>query len=351
MEIKISNKKIGDNNPVFIVAELGVNHNGKLNLAKKIIVAAKRAGADAVKLQSFVTEDFIGDKKLKYTYKSQGKIVTESQYKMFKRNELDKKTQEALFAFAKKIGIIVFSTPQDHSFETVDYLCDKLKMPMIKIGSDDLTSLPMLAYYAKKKKPIIISTGMAELIEVKDAVSAIKKAGNKNIIILKCTSLYPTPPEEANLSQIKTLRREFKDCLIGFSDHTVGPVASVAAVALGAVLIEKHFTLDHSLAGPDHWFSSNPKEFADLVKQIRETEKVLGRLDFKLSRAEQTVKKISRRSVMAVKAIKKGQPITKDMLAVKRPGTGLPPKYLAVIIRKTAKKSYNQGYIFTKKDL
>ena len=352
MQTKIGHTKIGDNCPVFIVAELGLNHNGEIALAKKMIQAAKQAGADAVKMQSFITEDFVPDKRSTYTYKSQGKKITEAQHKMFKRCELNEKEQKELFVFAKKIGIIMFSSPQDNSFKIVDYLCgQEINMPAIKVGSDDLTNLSMLAYYAKKKKPMIISTGMATLDEVSEAVSVIKKKGNNEIIILKCTSLYPTPPEEANLAQIKTLRRAFKDCLIGFSDHTAGSTAAVVATILNAAMIEKHFTLSHDLPGPDHWFAADPSELASLVKQVRETEKILGNPKLVLSKAESKIKAIARRSVMAAREIKKGKKIVALDLDCKRPGTGLPPKYLSALIGKIAKKNYCQGYIFTKKDL
>ncbi|OHA13816.1 MAG: N-acetylneuraminate synthase [Candidatus Tagabacteria bacterium RIFCSPLOWO2_01_FULL_39_11] len=351
MEIKIGNKKIGDGNKTFIVAELGINHNGNLNLAKKMIAAAKKAGADAVKLQSFVTEDFVGDKNLAYTYKSQGKKVTESQYRMFKRNELNRKKQKELFGYAKKIGTIIFSTPQDNSFKTVDYLCGKeINMPAIKVGSDDLTNLPMLAYYAKKNKPMIISTGMSTLEEIKDAVNTIKKYNDK-IVILKCTSLYPAPPGEANLAQIKTLEKIYKDCVIGYSDHTEGSTAAVIAVILGAKIIEKHFTLDKNLPGPDHWFAADPKELEFLVKQVREAEQMPGSSEFKLSPKELEMKKIARRSIMLANPVKKGEKIKAQDLEVKRPGTGLPPKYLPKIIGKIAKRNFKKGNLLSKRDL
>lgn len=351
MEIKIDNKKIGGNNPVFIVAELGINHNGSLSLAKKMTLAAKKAGADAVKLQSFVTEEFIGDKKLNYTYKSQGRNITESQYKLFKRNELSFDEQKELFAFARKNKIIIFSTPQDNSYKCVDYLCSKLNAPVIKVGSDDLTNLAMLSYYAAKKKPLIISTGMAALEEVKEAVKVIKARGNGKIVILKCTSLYPTPAREANISQIKTLSKNFKDAIIGFSDHTQSPTAAVAAVLSGAKLIEKHFTLDHNLPGPDHWFAADPAELSELVKQVHEAEKILGNPRLVLSKEEEKIKAIARRSVMAAKEIKKGNLILAEDLTCKRPGTGLAPKYLPKFMGKIAKRNYNEGYIFTGGDL
>ena len=351
MHIKIADKKIGPGQPVFIVAELGINHNGQLSLAKKMIDVAKQAGADAVKLQSFVVDDFVGDKKLTYTYTSQGKQVTETQYEMFKRVELTKKMQQELFAYAKRKKIIIFSTPQDNSFKTVDYLCSReMNTPVIKVGSDDLTNWAMLAYYAAKGRPMIIATGMASLAEVKEAVQTIKKH-NKKIIILKCTALYPTPPSQANIAQIKTLHKAFKNCLIGFSDHTVGSTAAVAAVLAGACLVEKHFTFDHNLPGPDHWFAADGDDLRLLVKQIREAEQIMGNPRLVLSKEEQHIKNIARRSVMAARKIKKGQKIATEDLIAKRPGTGLPPKYLWKFIGKKAKKNYKQGYIFKKTDL
>lgn len=342
-QIKIKNRIIGDGCPVFVVAELGVNHNGDIRLAKKMIKSAKRCGADAVKMQSFVTEEFIGDKNLKHTYRSQGRKVTESQYKMFKRYELDKKKQKELFDFAKKQNIILFSTPQDSTFKTVDYLCSKeINIPAIKIGSDDLTNLPLLSYYAKKKRPIIISTGMATIDEVEDALRTIGSQGNKEVIILKCTSLYPTSPDECNLFQIKTLQQAFGK-IIGYSDHTVGSTAAVIATILGAKVIEKHFTLSKEMAGPDHWFSADPEELRLLVKQVREAEKMLGKSQFSLSKAELKMKLECRRSIVAKNDIKKRNVIKKNDLEFKRPGNGLPPKFLSFIVGRIAKNDIKKG--------
>ena len=349
--IRIKNKIIGDGQPVFIVAELGINHNGDLALAKKMIESAKRCGADAVKIQSFITEELIGDKNLVYTYKSQGKKVTEKQYQMFKRYELNKKDQKELFDFSRKQNIILFSTPQDSNFKTVDYLCGrKINMPVIKVGSDDLTNLPMLAYYAKKMKPMIISAGMATLEEIKDAVSVIEKSGNKNLIILKCTAAYPTQPKDLNLRQIAVLRKIFNK-MIGFSDHTVGSTAAVVAVILGARVIEKHFTLDKNLPGPDHWFSADLQEFKQMVNQIRQAEIMLGNTDFSLSEVEKKQKIIARRSLIVAEPIKKGEIIKPDQIVFKRPGSGLPSKYLNKIVGKKAKNNFSKGYIFKMKDL
>ncbi len=349
--IKIKNRKIGDGQTVFIVAELGINHNGDLALAKKMIKSAKKCGADAVKIQSFITEELIGDKNLEYTYKSQGKKVTETQYHMFKRYELDKKAQKELFDFASKQNIILFSTPQDSNFKTVDYLCSKeINMPAIKVGSDDLTNLPMLSYYAKKMKPLIISAGMATLEEIKDAVNIIERSGNKNLIILKCTAAYPAQSKDLNLLQIAVLRKMFNK-IIGFSDHTVGSTAAVAAVILGATVIEKHFTVDKNLPGPDHWFSSDPKEFKQMVEQIRQAEMMPGNTDFSLSEAEKTQRIAARRSLMTVEPIQKGQMIKEDQIVFKRPGSGLSIKHLYKIVGKKAKHDFPKGYIFKTSDL
>jgi len=312
-----------------------------------MIVEAKKCGIDAIKIQSFVTDDFIADKNLKYTYKSQGRKITESQYKIFKRYELSKKIQKELFDFAKKQNIIIFSTPQDSNFEMVDYLCGKeINMPAIKVGSDDLTNLPLLSYYAKKKRPMIISTGMATIDEIENAVKTIELEGNKEIIILKCTSLYPTPPEECNLNQINTLQCAF-DKIIGYSDHTSGSTAAVISIILGAKVIEKHFTLSKKMIGPDHWFSADPEELKLLVEQVREAEKMLGRPQFVLSKNELKMRQDSRRSLTAKNDIKKGEIIKESDLEFKRPGNGLSPKYLPFVIGRIAKKYFKKGEMIT----
>jgi len=342
-KIKIGEKYVGGDEPCFIVAELGINHNGDVDLAKKMMREAKACGADAIKIQSFLTEEFVSDRKLKYTYKSQGREITKSQYEMFKRYELSRDCQRELFDYAKEIGIIIFSTPQDSTFQIVDYLCgDQINMPVIKVGSDDLTNLRMLAYYAKKGKPMIISTGMATIDEIEDAVKTISNQGNQEIIILKCTSLYPTPPEACNLNQIKTLHYAF-DALVGYSDHTAGTTAAVVAVNLGAKMIEKHFTLSKDEAGPDHWFSADPAELKDLVLKVREAEKMAGISQFILSEAELKMKMDCRRSIIAKKDIKAGETIKESDLVLGRPGNGLPPKYVCFFVGRSSKKNIKAG--------
>lgn len=350
-KIRIGNKYIGEKEPVFIVAELGVNHLGDIETAKKMILKAKDCGVDAVKLQSFVTDEFVSDKNLKYTYKSQGKEVTETQYKMFKRYELSKEAQKELFDFAREQAIIIFSTPQDSTFRMVDWLCgDEINMPIIKVGSDDLNNLPLLSYYANKKKPMIISTGMATIDEVEDAVKTIEAQGNQEIVILKCTSQYPTNPEECNLLQIKTLQQGF-DKIIGYSDHTQGSTAAVISVILGAKVIEKHFTLSKKMAGPDHWFSADPEELKLLVKEIREAEKMLGRSRLVLSETEKKMKAIARRSIFAKNDIKKGEVIKEKDLEMGRPGDGLAPKYLPFVVGRTVKRDLKKGEKINLEDL
>lgn len=347
-KIKIGNKWVGEGEACFIVAELGVNHNGNINIAKKMIIEAKKCGVDAIKIQSFVTDGFVADKNLKYTYKSQGRKITELQYEIFKRYELSKKIQKELFDFARKRNIIIFSTPQDSSFEMVDYLCSKkINMPAIKVGSDDLTNLPLLSYYAKKRRPMIISTGMATIDEIEDAVKTIEFEGNKEIIILKCTSLYPTPPKECNLNQIKTLQYAF-DKIIGYSDHTLGSTAAVISVILGAKVIEKHFTLSKKMPGPDHWFSADPEELKLLVKQVREAEKMMGMPQFVLSKNELKMRLESRRSLTAKNNIKKGEIIKESDLEFKRPGTGISPKFKQFVVGKLADKNYKKGDLIKK---
>lgn len=351
LHFKIKNKWVGEKEPCFIVAELGVNHNGDIDIAKKMIIEAKECGVDAVKIQSFVTDEIIIDKNLKHTYKSQGRKIIESQHKILKRYELNIKIKKELFDFAKKQNIILFSTPQDSSFEMVDYLCsEEINMPAIKVGSDDLTNLPLLSYYAKKKKPMIISTGMATISEIEDAVKTIEFEGNKEIVILKCTSLYPTPPEECNLNQIKTLQCTFNK-ITGYSDHTIGNTAAVISVILGAKVIEKHFTLSKKMAGPDHWFSADPEELKLLVKQVREAEEMLGSHQFILSKEELKMKLETRRSLTVKNDIKKGEIITKSDIGFMRPGNGLPPEYLSFVIGRAAKKDFKKGEKINFKDL
>ncbi|MBA7589374.1 N,N'-diacetyllegionaminic acid synthase [subsurface metagenome] len=310
--IKITNNRyIGNDEPCFVVAEIGINHNGDINLAKKMIDMAKECGVDAVKFQTFKAKEFVSSPDETYTYKSQGREVTESMLEMFEKYEFSEED-----------------------------------LPIIKVGSDDLTNLELLKYYASKNKTLIISTGMAFISEIEDAVEIIRQKGNNDLVVLHCISSYPSEPEEVNLKKMLTIKQAF-NVVVGFSDHTIGNIAATAAIALGAKVIEKHFTLDKNLPGPDHWFSSDPKELSQLVQAIRYTEKSLGNYVIKPTPKELKMRKIARRSIVAARDIKKGEIITPEALCVKRPGTGLPPKFINYILKKEAKINIKKNELIT----
>jgi len=343
--IKITNNRyIGDDEPCFIVAEVGINHNGDVNSAKIMIDVAKKCGVDAVKFQTFKAEEFVSNPDETYTYKSQGREVTESMLEMFKRYEFSEREWKDIFSYCKNINIICFSTPQNPS--DLDFLLKIDDLSIIKVGSDDLTNLELLKYYASKNKPMIISAGMAFISEIEDAVEIIREEGNNNLVVLHCISSYPTEAEEVNLRRMLTIRQAF-DVIVGFSDHTVGTIAATGAIALGAKVIEKHFTLDKNLPGPDHWFSSDPKELSLLVQVIRYTEKALGNYVIKPTSKEMKMRKIARRSIVAARDIKKGEIITPEALCVKRPGTGLPSKFINYILKKEAKINIKKNELIT----
>lgn len=324
---------MGDGEPCFIIAELGVNHNGEKDLARKMIEMAARAGASAVKFQSFRAEEFVGDPDLEYEYLSQGQVIRETQLQMFRRLELPSAWLGELFKHARELGLVPFSTPADA--EAVDLL-ESLDVGVYKIGSDDLTNLPLLEYVARKGRPVILSTGMATLTDVEEAIATLTACGNDQIALLHCVSLYPAPPEELHLRRILTLRQAFQRP-VGFSDHTAGIAAATAAVALGAVAVEKHITLDHNLPGPDHHFSADPAELGALVASIRAAERALGSPVLAPSPKELEMRQTCRRSVTAAVAIPRGTRISREMLALKRPGAGLPPKFLPMLVGRVAK--------------
>lgn len=332
IRVKIVDRNIGDGEPCFIIAEAGVNHNGDINLAKKLIDTAKDAGADAVKFQTFkaegvVTKDAsIAD----YAKKNIGKDL--KQIDMIKGFELKYEDFEVLKEYCDKKEIMFLSTP--HSFDAIDFL--EPLVPVYKIGSGDLTNLPFLKRIATKRKPIILSTGMATLGEIEEALRIIKKNGCKEIILLHCVTNYPTRIEDANLKAMQTLKCAFK-LPTGFSDHTLGITVPIAAVALGAAVVEKHFTLDKTLPGPDHKASLEPNELKEMVKAIKDVEKILGDGIKKPTKEEEEIKKVARKSIVAKVDIPEGTIITENMLDVKRPGTGIEPKYMERIIGASVK--------------
>lgn len=333
--IKIANKEIGEGKPVFIIAEAGVNHNGKLDLAKRLIDVAKEAGVDAVKFQTFKTELNVSKttKMASYQEKNTGKKQT--MYEMLKKLELTEENFKELKKYCDNKGMIFLSTP--HSNEWSVNVLEKLNVLAYKIASGDIVNFPFLKYVAEKQKPIILSTGMSYLEEVTEAINVIKTAGNDKIITLQCTTEYPCPIEHANLKIIKTLKEKC-GTLVGYSDHTTSTVVPATAAVFGASLIEKHFTLDRGMEGPDHKASLEPKELYEMVQNIRTIEKALGSSIKVPTKNEIEIAKVVRKSIVAYTNIKAGQIINKDMLIIKRPGTGLHSKYLNDVMGKKAKQ-------------
>lgn len=319
-ENKIGDRIIGNGEPTFIIAEAGINHNGKIELAEKLIQEAANAGADAVKFQMFKTEEFCS-KNSEY-------------FDLFKALEFSEKEWIGIAEFAKDIGIIFTASVSGE--ESADLL-DKVGSPVYKIASGDLTHLPLLNYVARKNKPIILSTGMSTIGEIEEAMSEIYKTGNQQVVLLHCVSNYPTNYEETNLKVIQTLKEVFK-APVGFSDHTVGTIIPTIAVSLGANIIEKHFTVDKTLLGPDHKLSLDPNEFKEMVKNIRNAEKSIGDGIKKPTSREIEIRKVARRSIVAKVNIPKEVKITRDMLKIVRPGIGIEPKFIDIITGGIAKK-------------
>ncbi len=332
--IKIGNKLIGENQPVFIIVEAGVNHNGRLDLALKLIDAASNAGADAVKFQTFKAEDVAipAAKMAEYQKKNIGK--TKSQFAMLKKLELEGKFYKPIIERCKKRKIIFLSTPHG-GFESVDFL-QSLGVPAFKFGSGDLTNLPVLEYAAKFKKPMILSTGMATMIEIKEAISAVKKAGNDKIVALHCTTNYPCPIEEVNLRAMQRMMKDL-DISVGYSDHTLGIQVPIMAATLGACVIEKHFTLNKKLPGPDHKASAESGELKELIRQVRNVSTILGSSIKKPTKGELPMLKTVRKSVVSLANIRKGEKFNKKNIGIKRPGTGIEPKYFGQLLGRKVK--------------
>jgi N-acetylneuraminate synthase len=325
--IQTSDINIGENTPTFIIAEAGVNHNGSIEKAKKLIDAAVEAGVDAVKFQTFNTDKLVTKSAPKANYQNETTDKDESQYNMLKKLELSKKDHEILLDYCSEKNIKFMSTP--FSFDTVDLL-EEIGIDIYKIGSSDTNNLPLLKYIASKNKPIILSTGMSNLTEVSEAVDTIKKTGNNNLVLLHCVSNYPADYENVNLKVMNTMRKAF-DLIVGYSDHTLGIEVPIAAVAMGAKAIEKHFTLDKTMEGPDHKASLNPEELKQMVSSIRNIEKSLGVSIKKPTINEIDNKNTVRKSLVINKKMNKNEIIKKENLEIKRPGTGIEPKFLDII--------------------
>ena len=335
--------RLADGAPVLVAAEVGLNHNGDLALAHRLIDAAANAGAGAVKFQSYRTEDFLADGSLEYEYESEGRLVRESQRDMFKRCEVASEDLAGLAAHCADCGIVFFSTPT--SEEGVADL-HRLGVSLLKNGSDYLVHLPLIRAMARSGIPTVISTGMATLAEIDDAVRAFREAGGRDLVLLRCTSSYPTPPEDVHLRSIPTLGHAF-ECPVGLSDHTDGVTAAVAAVALGACMIEKHFTLDRSLPGPDHRFSSDPAELRRLVDAVRETEQMLGSAAIGPAPSEELGRREFRLSIAAGRALPASHRIEEADVAYLRPGTGLPPAALDWVLGRRLAAAVPAGTVLT----
>ena len=335
--MKIANFDLSEK--VFIVAELSANHKQDIELAKETIYAIKKAGADAVKLQTYTPDTITIDCNNDYFQIKQGTVWDgKTLYELYREAYTPWEWHYELKELAKKIGLIFFSTPLDRT--AVDFLVE-LDVPTYKIASFEITDIPLIEYVASKGKPVIISTGIATLCDIQEAVEACKRVGNDKIILLKCTSAYPAPLGDVNLKTIPNMAKTF-NCTVGLSDHTLGISVPIAAVALGAKVIEKHFILSKDINSPDKEFSLTPDEFSQMVKSIREVEKALGEVNYNLTEKMKKGREFSR-SLFVVKDIKKGDIFTEENIKSIRPGYGLHPKYLKEILGKKARKDIKKG--------
>jgi len=336
--MKINNYQINKNSPVFIIAELSANHNGSIKTAIETIKAAKRAGANCIKFQTYTSNTMTIDSD-KEDFIIKGTIWEgKNLYELYQEAYTPWEWHRELFQVAKEEGLICFSSPFDKT--AVDFL-ETLDVPAYKIASFEITDIPLIEYVASKGKPIIISTGIASIEDIELAIDACKRFGNSNIALLKCTSSYPAPIEEANICMIKDLAKRF-NVISGLSDHTIGSTVPIVATALGAKIIEKHFIIDRTIGGPDASFSMNEEEFTKMVKAIREAENAIGKVDYKLTEKQKKGRNFSR-SLYVVEDIKKGEIITDKNVRSIRPGFGLHPKFLSKIIRKKFKKNIQKG--------
>jgi len=342
-KIKIGDRLVGHGELTFIIAEVGVNHDGKLTRAKELIEIAVDAGADAVKFQTFIPEEIVVEKAPKAAYQKVTTDAKQSQLDMLRDVSLSFNDFVILKNYCDDKGITFLSTPFD--LKSINFLAE-LGVAAIKVTSTDTNNLPALKHIASMNLPVILSTGMSTLGEIEAAVDTIYSTGNDQVAILHCTSNYPTLPEDCNLRSMHTIAQAFQT-VVGYSDHSLGIEVSIGAVALGASIIEKHFTIDKSLPGPDHQASLNPDELRSLVKAIRNIEKALGDGIKKPVQRELEVKNAARKSIVALVDIPPGTDITTDMLAMKRPGTGIEPKYIDLIIGRKAKRKIEKNELIS----
>ncbi|MGY6523503.1 MAG: pseudaminic acid synthase [Mongoliitalea sp.] len=336
--MQIGNCKIDKTSPVFIIAELSANHNGSLETAIETIRAAKRAGADAIKFQTYTADTITIDSK-KEDFVIKGTIWEgKNLYQLYQEAYTPWEWHKVLFKTAKEEGLICFSSPFDKT--AVDFL-ENLDVPAYKIASFEITDIPLIEYVASKGKPVIISTGIATEEDIELALDACYRMGNKEVALLKCTSSYPAPIEEANMIMVKDMAERY-GVITGLSDHTMGSTVPVVATCFGAKIIEKHFILDRSIGGPDASFSMNEQEFAAMVKAVREAEKAIGLVDYNLTEKQQKGRDFSR-SLYVVKDIEAGEVITEENVRSIRPGFGMHPKELKNWLGKEARKNFEKG--------
>ena len=343
MQITIGQSEVGEKRPTFIIAEAGVNHNGEMPLAKELIDAAAGAGADAIKFQTYITDNLVTGTAEKAAYQTVRDPSTSSQYEMLKNLELSEENFSELSRYAAKNGILFLSTAFDS--ESLAIL-SRIGVPAYKIPSGEITNLPYLKEIAARQKPVLLSTGMSTIAEIEEALSCLRTHGCREIILLHCTTSYPTPLDSVNLLVIGALKERF-GVPVGYSDHTEGILVPIAAVALGACVIEKHLTLDRNLPGPDHRASVEPAEFSSMVLAIRGVESALGSREKQPQECERENRNVARKSIVAARMIPAGTQLTPALLTIKRPGTGIEPKFLDTLAGKRARTDIKKDSVIS----
>lgn len=336
--MKIGIREIGGGKPAYIIAEMSANHAGDISRAKEIIHAAKEAGADCIKIQTYTPDTLTIDCDNSYFHISNGTWNGENLYQLYQKAYTPWEWQKELFEEAKKAEIDFFSTPFDNT--SVDFL-EEIGIGFYKIASFELVDIPLIEYVASKGKPMILSTGMATLAEIDEAVEAVKKRGNRNFALLRCASAYPAITDEMNLRTMQNMGDTF-GVPYGLSDHSMGSVGAVTAVALGASIIEKHFCLDRAIENPDSTFSMNPMEFKQMVHDIRQAERAIGSVKYGPSEQEKNNLQF-RRSIFCVKDIQEGEKLTEENIRIIRPGYGLAPKFYKDVLGQTALEDIQKG--------
>jgi N-acetylneuraminate synthase len=341
--LTLAKHTITSDSPCFIIAEAGVNHNGSIEMAHRLIETAREAGANAVKFQTFKAERLVTTSAPKAEYQQKNTDAGETQLDMLRRLELTADAHVELLKHCRENGITFLSTPFDE--ESADLL-DELGVPAFKTPSGEITNLPYLRHVARKGKPMIVSTGMSYLGEVDAAVRAIESSGNQQLVLLHAVSNYPAAPADINLRAMQTMREAF-GYFCGYSDHTAGIEVPLAAVAMGARVLEKHFTLDRSLPGPDHQASMEPSELADLIRAVRLVESAFGDGRKQPAKSEANTTAAARKSLVAARTIPENTVITEEMIAIKRPGTGLPPAFRENLVGRRARVLISEGSLIT----